>query len=323
VRILDARAVGRLLTPQLALDSIRGLFALAGDDAGYGRVDLRHPNGWLRALPGFLAPLGVFGHKTIHRTDGVGMRYTIYVHDLATGDLRGLVDGLAVTNLRTGAVTALATDILAVSEVTVAALAGTGPVAEGQLLLLDLVRPAAEVRVYGRTPDNRRRFIERMSGAVSSKLVEATSLDEAVDGAQLVTLATKATEPILFRHHLTPGVHVNSVGPSSRDRIEVDPAAIAAFDRVVCDSVALVTNEAGDAFAAVETGALDPDEAHDLSDLVTGAIPGRVAPAETTLFKSVGTGLQDLVVAARLLDAAEREGIGQVVDDFVAVKPTS
>lgn len=321
MRILDETAVDALLTPQLALDAMRALFALPADASGYGRVDLHHPVGWLRALPGFLAPLGVFGLKTIHRTDGVGMRYTIYVHDLESGELRGLVDGLAVTNLRTGAVTATAADLLAVPEVDVAALVGTGPVAEGQLLLLDLVRPAREVRVYARTPGNRRRFIERMAGRVTSTLIEAESLDAALDGAQMVTLATKATEPILTSTHLAPGIHVNSVGPASRDRVEIDPGTFAIFDRVVCDSVELVTHEAGDAFEAVERGLFDPRTADDLADLVAGRVPGRRSPDETTLFKSVGTGLQDLIVAARLLEASERAGIGRVVDDFVSVKP--
>jgi ornithine cyclodeaminase/alanine dehydrogenase-like protein (mu-crystallin family) len=321
VRILDETAVDALLTPQLALDAMRALFALPADAAGYGRVDLHHPVGWLRALPGFLGPLGVFGLKTIHRTDGVGMRYTIYVHDLESGVLRGLVDGLAVTNLRTGAVTATAADLLAVPEVDVAALVGTGPVAEGQLLLLDLVRPAREVRVYARTPASRRRFIERMAGRVTSTLIEAESLDAAINAAQMVTLATKATEPILTGTHLAPGIHVNSVGPASRDRVEVDPGTFASFDRVVCDSVELVTHEAGDAFEAVNGGLFDPGTADDLADLVAGRVPGRRSPDETTLFKSVGTGLQDLIVAARLLEASESAGIGRVVDDFVSVKP--
>src|SRR5690606_30213837 len=152
---------------------------------------------WLRALPAFMRPGGVFGFKTIHRTDGVGMRYAIYVHDLETGELSGIVDVLAVTNLRTGAVSAVATERMAPEVVEVAALVGTGPVARGQALLLDLVRPARELRVYARTPDNRARFVEEMSSRLSSRLVAVESLDEALDGAQLVTLATKASSPLL------------------------------------------------------------------------------------------------------------------------------
>lgn len=322
VRILDGDAVDRLLSPDLALKSMRDLFSLSGDPSAVGlaRLDLGTPRGWLRILPGFVEPLGVFGYKTLHRTDGVGMRYAIYVHDLEGGELRGIVDALAVTNLRTGAVSALAADLMALPDVEVAALVGTGPVARGQAVMLELVRPARRLRVFARTPENRRRFLEDMADRLSSDVVEAASLDEAVADAGLVTLATKATSPILFGRHLRPGMHVNSVGPASRDRVEVAPDSFADFDRIVCDSVDLVMDEAGDAFQAVGVG-YDPKRAFDLRAVVAGTEPGRAGDSEITLFKSVGTGLQDVMVAARLLDAAAAAGLGESMDDFISVKP--
>lgn len=323
VRILDTETVASLLTPQRVLDAIRELFTLSADreTAGYGRLNLPHPRGWLRSLPGYIVPRGVLGFKVLHRTSGVGMRYTIYVHDLESGELTGIVDGLEITNLRTGAVSAVGTDHLAVEEVRVAALVGTGPVAGGQLQELQLVRPVEEIRVFARTPENRRRFIEEMSGLVDGRLVEASSLEEAVDGAGLVTLATKAMEPILFARHLVPGMHVNSVGPASRDRMEIDPSVFDSFDRVVCDSVELVIDEAGDAYRAVADGQFESSRADDLARVVSGERPGRSSPGDVTLFKSVGTGLQDLIVAVHLLEAAAGEGRGTVVDEFVSVKP--
>ncbi|MGH2812541.1 MAG: ornithine cyclodeaminase family protein [Actinomycetota bacterium] len=322
MRILDSAAVDSLLTPGLALDAMRDLFGLTDAGAiGYARSQLTHPRGWQRILPGYIAPMGVVGFKVLHRTKGEGMRYTIYVHDLQTGALTGLVDGLEITNLRTGAVSALATAHLAAEPVEVAAMVGTGPVARGQLAAMDMVRPAKEVRVFARTPENRRRFIREMSPVVGSRLTDAVSLEEAIEGASLVTLATKATEPILFSHHLSPGVHVNSVGPASRDRVEVDPAAFPSFDRVACDSIEQVMDEAGDAYLAVKEGHFDPAEADDLAALVTGAAPGRASADEITLFKSVGTGLQDLMVAERLLQAAEEAGVGRVEENFVSIKP--
>lgn len=323
MRILDSAAVESLLTDRDVLDAMRDLFVLMAESGtvGYGRMDLVHPNGWLRSLPGFIVPEGVMGFKVLHRTNRLGMRYTIYVHDLDSGELIGLVDGLEITNLRTGAVAALATDHLATDPVEIAVVVGTGPVAQGQLRALELVRPATETRVFARTPENRRRFVEKMSDSVSGSLVEAASMEAALDGATLVTLATKATHPVLLAEHLTPGLHVNSVGPASRDRVEVDPAIFQRFDRVVFDSVELVTDEAGDAALAVEGGHFDSDRADDLSAVVSGGVPGRTSREEMTLFKSVGTGLQDLMVAARLLEAAAVAGLGVVVDDFVSVKP--
>lgn len=318
-RILDASAVEKLLTPESVLAAMRQLFSYPDDEVGYGRTDLSHPKGWLRVLPAFIRPLGVFGFKTIHRTDAFGMRYAIYVHAIESGELAGIVDGLAITNLRTGAVSAVAADGMAPVVTDVAALVGTGPVARGQALLLDLVRPARELRVYARTPANRAQFVEEMAPQLSSRLVAAESLDEALDGAQLVTLATKATAPVFGRDQVVPGRHVNSVGPASRDRSEVTTDAFMAFDRVVCDSVGLVMDEAGDAHAAVGAG-YDPATAYDLARVVSGEVTGRNSDTEATLFKSVGTGLQDLAVAARLIEAAEAVDAGVAIEPFMSVK---
>ena len=325
MRILDAAAVDTLIDDVMVLDAIRRLFSLptGPEEIGLGRIDLAHPKGWLRSLPAFIVSEDLMGFKVLHRTTGVGMRYTIYVHRLSTGELIGIVDALEITNLRTGAVSALATDLLAPREVGVAAIVGTGPIARGQLRALELVRPVSETRVFARTPENRGTFVDEMSSFVSGRLVDSATLEDALDGAEMITLATKASSPVLGEEHLHPGIHVNSVGPASRDRVEVDPAIFASFDRVVCDSAALVLDEAGDAYQAVTNHGFEPDRAEDLAGVVAGTTPGRTKPQQTTLFKSVGTGAQDLIVAAALLELATAAGAGTVVGDVNSIKPVA
>jgi ornithine cyclodeaminase/alanine dehydrogenase len=249
------------------------------------------------------------------------MRYTIYLHGLGSGELMGIVDAQEITNLRTGAVSAVATEFLAPKDVEVAAIVGTGPIARGQLRALELVRPAAEVRVFARTSENRRVFVDEMSRFVSGRLVASPTLEAAIEDAQIVTLATKSSSPVLLSEHVRAGIHVNSVGPASRDRVEVDPQIFSSFDRVVCDSVDLVMGEAGDAYLAVSNHGFEPGSADDLVDVVSGIAPGRKNAEEMTLFKSVGTGAQDLVVAARILALAAAAGVGTVVDDLSSIKP--
>jgi len=280
MRILDAAAVEKVIDDEMVLDAIRRLFSLptGPDEIGLGRIDLSHPNGWLRSLPAFVAGEDLLGFKVLHRTAGVGMRYTIYVHRLSTGELIGVVDALEITNLRTGAVSALATDLLTPRDVGVAVIVGTGPVARGQLRALELVRPAAEVRVFARTPEKRRAFVDEMAPFVSGRVVDSPTLEDALDGAEMITLATKATSPVLRAEHLRPGIHVNSVGPASRDSVEVDPKIFDSFDRVVCDSASLVLDEAGDAYEAVSRYGFEPTHAEDLADLVIGNAPGRSQP---------------------------------------------
>ena len=323
MRILDATAVDALINDRMVLDSMRDLFSLSPEpgEIGFGRVDLTHPNGWLRSLPAFIKSKDLLGFKVLHRTEGVGMRYTIYVHRLSTGELMGIVDALEITNLRTGAVSAVSTDHLAPRDVPVAAIVGTGPVARGQLRAIELVRPASEVRVFARTAVNRAAFVAEMSRFVKGHLVESATLQGALEGATLVTLATKSQSPVLLAEHLQPGMHVNSVGPASRDRVEIDPLVFAMFDRVVCDSVRLVLDEAGDAHRAIVENGLDPNRAEELSAVVTGRADGRVSAEEITLFKSVGTGAQDLAVASHLLELAAAAGVGTVVGDLNSIKP--
>ena len=321
MRILDAAAVDTLIEDRMVLEAMRDLFSLAPGQIGLARVDLNHPTGWLRSLPAFIASLDLFGFKVLHRTQGIGMRYTIYVHRLSTGELIGIVDALEITNLRTGAVSAVATDYLARENVEVAAIVGTGPIGRGQLRALELVRPADEVRVFARTPVNRAGFVTEMSEFVAGRLVEASSLEEAIEDATLVTLATKARAPVLLGKHLRPGMHINSVGPASRDRVEIDPTVFGSFDRIVCDSPDLVLDEAGDAHQAATNHGLDSTRAEELGALVAGSAKGRRNRDEITLFKSVGTGAQDLIVASRLLERAAAADIGVVVRDLNSVKP--
>ena len=325
MRILDAAAVDELIDDEMVLDAIRGLFSspMGREGVGFGRIDLAHPNGWLRCLPGFIASEDLLGFKVLHRTNGVGMRYTIYVHGMGTGELMGIVDAQEITNLRTGAVSAVATEFLAPRDVEVAAIVGTGPIARGQLRALELVRPAAEVRVFARTPENRRAFVDEMSQFISGRLVESPTMEAALEDAEMVTLATKSSTSVLLSEHVRAGIHVNSVGPASRDRVEVDPQVFALFDRVVCDSADLVLDEAGDAYLAVSNHGFEPERAEDLVDVVSGMTPGRTKREEMTLFKSVGTGAQDLVVAARILRLAAAADVGKVVDDLSSIKPVA
>jgi alanine dehydrogenase len=321
MRILDASAVDALIDDRMVLEAMRDLFSLPPEGIGFARIDLMHPNGWLRSLPAFIKGKDLLGFKVLHRTEGVGMRYTIYVHKLSTGELMGIVDALGVTNLRTGAVSAVATDYLAGPDVEVAAIVGTGPVARGQLRVLELVRPAGKVKVFARTPENRAAFVTEMSRFVAGRLVDAANLEEALEEATLVTLATKARAPVVRAEHLQPGMHFNSVGPASRERVEIDPEVFASFDRVVCDSTDLVLDEAGDAYQAVVEHGLDRNRAEELSAVVSGRAHGRVRADEITLFKSVGTGAQDLIVASHLLDLAAAAGVGTVVADVNSIKP--
>lgn len=318
--ILDTATVDRYLDADLALDAMRRCFRLEyeGRAGAAARTDLPHSAGWMRVLPAVFEGLGVFGHKVISFNRSHGVRYVITIFDIDSGGLLAVVDGEAITGARTGATAALAADLLCHDDVETAAVIGTGSVARSQLTALQLVRPVDEIRVFSRNPDNRSAFVSEMQPEVEARLVAVDSAEEAYEGAGLVTLATKSPTPVFARRHLEPGMHVNSVGSARPNLSEVDPGVFDAFDFIVCDSVDLVFAESGDAMAAIESEHFDRTRAEDLATLA--AYPILRHDGDTTLFKSTGTGLQDLSLAMAVLDRARQDGAGRVVDGVLALK---
>ncbi len=320
MRVIDGVTVERYLTDELALAAMRRCFALeAAEQTGAkGRMDLGHSAGWMRILPAVFEGLGVFGHKIISFTNGAGVRYVVTLFDIASGEMTAVIDAEAITGARTGATAALAAESMCRPDVSVSAVIGTGSVARRQLTALQAVRPVEEIRVFSRNPQNRSEFIAEMQPLLDPELVESASVEQAIDGAGLVTLATKSPTPVLGRSHLTAGMHVNSVGSARPNLSEVEPDTFAAFDRVVCDSVDLVFGESGDAIAAVKDGLYDVSRAANLADIV-GAPPPRPDDA-VTLFKSTGTGLQDLALSVAILEMVQADDAGTVVEDVLTFK---
>lgn len=318
--IIDAATVDRYLDTEFALEAMRRCFRLEheGRAGAASRIDLPHSAGWMRVLPAVFEGLGVFGHKVISFNRDRGVRYVITLFDIQTGDLRAVVDGETITGARTGATAALAAELLCRTHIDTAAVIGTGSVARTQLPALQAVRPVDEIRVFSRNPENRASFVAEMQPIIDARLISVGSAEDAYDGAELVTLATKSPTPVFAGEHLTPGMHVNSVGSARPNLSEVDPAAFDAFDVMVCDSVDLVFAESGDAIAAAASEHFDTARAKDLATLVASPVVRH--DGDTTLFKSTGTGLQDLSLALAVLERATQDGAGRVIDGVLALK---
>jgi ornithine cyclodeaminase/alanine dehydrogenase-like protein (mu-crystallin family) len=127
----------------------------------------------------------------------------------------------------------------------------------------------------------------------------------------------KSTVPVLHGEWLRPGTHVNSVGTARRDQREIDPETFVRSARIVVDTKEGVFGEAGDAVAARE---VLRTEVHELAQLVIGGVPGRGHPDEITLFKSVGTGIQDIALAALIHQRAVERSVGTDLGEFPYLK---
>ncbi len=306
-----------------AIEAMSIAFALEGEGktGEPQRFDIPHGHGWLRLLAAVVPGLNAFGFKAMNLTQGIGVRYVISVCDLETGELRGILDAQAVTAMRTAAATAVATRVLAVEDVERVAIIGTGAEARTHLESVLAVRPAKKVSVYSRSARNRAAFVETMTSIVKADIAECASIEEALAGAGVIVLATKSAEPVLYARHLEPGMHVNSIGSARRDQFELAADTFAQFSSIVCDSKVHVFAEAGDMLSAVEQAICGPERATNLGELVAGRGRGRQHSSEITLYKSVGTAIQDIVLASHLLDLAKAAGRGQELDVFPKLKP--
>lgn len=213
----------------------------------------------------------------------------IALFDPKTGEPLALMDGRYITEMRTAAVSAVATDALAAKDSKVLALLGAGVQAHAHLEMLRRVRDFHEVRVWNHHPEKAERF-------ASEHLCKAMTNEEAVRDADVVVTVTSAREPVLRGAWLKPGAHVNAVGASRPDWRELDDEAMR--NLVIVDSYEGARKEAGD---VILSGATPFAE---LGEILNGT--KRLEAGATTIFKSLGMAVEDVTAAKLVYEAMGR-----------------
>jgi len=204
-----------------------------------------------------------------------------------TGEPLAVMDGRLITEMRTAAASAVATERLARQDASVLGILGSGVQAKSHLAALRQVRSFKEVRVW--SPRNAAAFAQRHG------VTAAATAADAVRDADVVVVAASATTPILQGRWLSPGTHVNAIGATRPDWRELDDDLVAAA-RIFVDSREAALRESGDVIAA-------RSEVTEIGAVVSGADPGRRSAEEITLFKSVGVAVEDVAAAALVLRA--------------------
>ena len=229
---------------------------------------------------------------------------TVTLFDGSTGVPRAILDASALTAVRTAAVSAVATRLLAREDARVLAILGAGVQGRAHLTALRPVRSFAEVRVFAPSEAHARPV------AGDTATVSATA-EEAVRGADVVVTATTSSEPVLRREWLAPGAHINAIGVSVPSARELDLETVV-DSALFCDSRDSLRAEAGEYRLAVEQGAIDGDEhvRGSLGEVLAGLVPGRRRDDELTVFRSLGLAVEDLAAASHAVAAARRLGIG-------------
>lgn len=232
----------------------------------------------------------------------------VLLHDGPTGRLIAVLNASAITEIRTAAVSAVATKLLAPPGTSVVAILGSGVQGRSHAEAMREVFPDCELRICSRNPAHAEALALESHGVVSG------CAEDAVRGAQVVNTCTASREPILFRDWLEPGAHVNAVGSSIRSARELE-GAIVRDAALFVDRRDSTLNEAGDFLLAAEEHGLGPEHIKaELGEVLIGAHPGRSSAGELTVFKSLGIAVEDLAAAELCVRRARERGLGTEVD---------
>ncbi|MEN3370979.1 MAG: hypothetical protein V7609_3122 [Verrucomicrobiota bacterium] len=295
---LDEEKVRRLLRVEELISAMRQ--TLAEFSAGHWKQPVRsvlaQHGGFFGIMPASGGSMGIKMVTFYPGNAGTNLpthMAIIALFDPRTGEPIALMDGRYITEMRTAAVSAVATDALAAPDAKVLALLGAGVQGRAHLKVLRRVRRFEEVRVWSRTSERSERF----AGEHGAK---AMCLEDAVRGADVIVTATSAREPILKGAWLKTGAHVNAVGASRPDWRELDDAAMA--NVVVVDSYEGAKNEAGDVILSGITPYAE------LGEVLNGS--KRVDTSDTTIFKSLGMAVEDVAAGKLVYEAAREIGDG-------------
>jgi len=287
MRVLDEEEVRAILR----MEELIPAMAQAMRDLSLGKVvqplrtvlPVSEHGGFFGVMPAYGS--GVLGAKLVTfypNNQGIPTHHAmILLFRPETGEPLVTMDGRLITEMRTAAVSAVATDLLARREVEALAILGSGVQAQSHLEALRLVRRFREVRVW--SPRNAAAFARKW------EVTAAASAEEAVRGADVIVVATAATTPVLEGEWLSPGAHINAVGATRPNWRELDDEVLRRT-RIYVESRQAASGESGDIIAGGEIVA-------EIGELLSGTKPGRETDGEITLYKSVGVAIEDIVAA--------------------------
>jgi len=263
----------------------------------------------LHAIGAIFGESGFCGAKTWAHTER-GATPLLILFDSNTGELKAIIEAFALGQMRTGGASGVATRRLAAEDAQEFAIIGTGKQAITQLAAVLAVRPIRRVRVFGRDEGRRQAFVQRVVAEFRIDTVAAATIEETVKHARIVTVVTRATQPILTAGMLDRGVHINAVGAIVPSRAELAADVLARSTATVADSVPQaqkLSRELMDFFGP------DPEKwggVLSLANLLASARK-REASDDLTVFKALGMGISDLALGIELYRKAAAQGLGR------------
>ncbi len=309
--------VRQLFSMKEAYDAIHECFAIAGADNVMqpARLAMEYPGGWLRLQAGAMPRKGYFGFKAYGGTKPYGVRYVVFLYSMNTGEMLSIIDADTLTVNRTGAHSGVATQYLARNDAKTLGVLGSGAQAKSLVEAVAFVRKLEEVRVFSRQEANRNRFAAEAASKLGVKVTPVKKPIEAVTGCDIVGSATShmTSDPIISGDWFEEGSHINAIGAVGKGRAEIDQKTFSRSSIVVVDAMEECLQGAQELIDAIQAGVVKKENVVELSEIVAGKKKGRTSPSQVTLFKSQGSGLQDVASAVRIYEQAVKQGRGKEV----------
>jgi alanine dehydrogenase len=303
----------------LALTSAReAALAVVGGGVASGRVTLPFDGGWMRIMGAVVPSLDLFGYKEFHLAAENTVRYAVHLFRLSDGAPLGVVDGALVTPLRTAAAAAVASEwFFGRGRSVRLAVVGSGAEAQSGVRALNAVLALKDVRVTSRSQANRDRCAEILRTDTGLPVGSVATVRDAVDGADMVYVATNSGGAVVTSREELHGVpFVASIGSTLPTQRELHGDVLAGASCVVVDTWE-VLEESGDAIAAAELG-LARDRVMLMGDMRDRSWQDGVGQV---VYKSIGSPEQDLVLAHRIIGAAQTSGdFGRPMEPLSTIK---
>jgi len=310
--ISEAEVVAMMDMGEAIIALEKGLWTEAGGDA---KNMIKTHVGWgdgatLHAIGAIYANEQFAGTKTWAHTKG-GATPLLILFDSETGALRAIIEAFALGQLRTASASGVATNLLAAKNADDFAIIGTGKQAITQIAAVVAVRPIKRIRVFGPNEERRERFAARVKDEFEIETVATNSIPEAVEGATIITVVTRASEPVLSARMIARGAHINAIGAIVPSRAEIARDVLERCERIVVDSVPQAQKLSRELIEFC--GSADQKAWQQVTSLanLVAARETRDKKDDLTLFKSLGMGISDLALGIELYRKARANGLGR------------
>lgn len=323
--LLSREDIKKVFTMKEAIEAVKQAFSLVSENKCVVplRTNIQAPKyeGCFLFMPAYVEEMDTASLKVInifpHNIDqGIpSAPAQVFLIDGKTGLVQSVLDGTYVTQLRTGASSGAAFELLAKKNCRTGALIGTGGQAATQLEAMLCARALEEVRVFDTNAERCADFTKRMQEELAgyqTRIRAVSSSDEAIDDADLLITVTPSSTPVFDGTKIKKGATISCMGSYQHHMQELDPAVLPRTSKIYFDSRSAVLSEAGDILIPLEEGIIsEKDFTGDIGDVINQKLAGRENDEEIIVYETVGVAAQDLVTAKIIYDKAIAAGVGQ------------